>query len=64
MGSRFLKERNFLCIVVAPSLVPVCIGDRVKTDRRDAKKLAWLLRSWELTRYGFRMKDRRPCVIW
>jgi len=46
---RFLKERNFSCIVVAPSLVPVRVGDRVKTDRRDAKKLARLLRSGELT---------------
>ena len=27
------------CDVVAPSLVPVRAGDRVKTDRRDAKKL-------------------------
>ncbi len=28
------------CIVVAPSLVPVKPGERIKTDRRDAKKLA------------------------
>jgi len=35
--------------VVAPSLVPVKAGDRVKTDKRDAKKLARLLRSGELT---------------
>src|ERR1700737_2998536 len=28
------------CDVVAPSLVPVKPGDRVKTDRRDARKLA------------------------
>lgn len=36
------------CIVVAPSLVPVRPGDRVKTDRRDAAKLARLLRSGDL----------------
>src|SRR5437764_1197479 len=30
------------CNVVAPSLVPVRAGDRVKTDRRDAKKLVTL----------------------
>ena len=28
------------CDIVAPSLVPVRAGDRVKTDRRDARKLA------------------------
>jgi transposase len=33
------------CDVVAPSLVPVRAGDRVKTDRRDAKKLVGLYRA-------------------
>ena len=37
------------CVVVAPSLVPIRPGDRVKTDRRDAIKLAGLLRSGQLT---------------
>jgi transposase len=37
------------CEVIAPSLVPVKAGDRVKTDRRDAVKLARLLRAGELT---------------
>jgi transposase len=37
------------CDVIAPSLVPVRPGDRVKTDRRDAKKLVRLLRDSELT---------------
>lgn len=37
------------CEVVAPTLVPVKAGDRVKTDRRDAKKLAGLYRAGELT---------------
>lgn len=37
------------CIVVAPSLTPTRPGDRVKTDRRDALKLAGYLRSGELT---------------
>ena len=37
------------CMVVAPSLVPTRSGDRVKTDRRDALKLARLLRSGDLT---------------
>ena len=47
---RFFKERGYPCIVVAPSLVPVRVGDRVKTDRRDAMKLARLFRAGELTR--------------
>lgn len=37
------------CEVVAPSLIPNRPGDRVKTDRRDALKLARLLRGGELT---------------
>ena len=37
------------CIVVAPSLIPVMAGDRVKTDRRDAVMLAKLHRAGELT---------------
>jgi len=34
---------------VAPTLIPVKAGDRVKTDRRDAEKLARLHRAGELT---------------
>lgn len=37
------------CAVIAPGLIPVRPGDRVKTDRRDAKKLARFYRSGELT---------------
>lgn len=37
------------CEVVAPTLVPVKAGDRVKTDRRDAVKLARSYRSGDLT---------------
>src|SRR5204862_7203749 len=37
------------CEVVAPSLVPVKAGDRVKTDRRDAMKLARSYRAGDLT---------------
>jgi transposase len=38
-----------LCEVIAPSLIPSKPGDRVKTDRRDARKLAELLRAGLLT---------------
>jgi transposase len=37
------------CEVVAPTLVPVKPGDRVKTDRRDARKLAQSYRAGDLT---------------
>ena len=37
------------CDVIAPSLVPTKAGDRVKTDRRDAEKLARSHRSGDLT---------------
>jgi hypothetical protein len=46
---RRLREAGIDCIVVAPSLVPGKAGDRVKTDRRDARKLAHFLRSGDLT---------------
>jgi len=44
-----LTQLGVHCEVVAPSLVPVKAGDRVKTDRRDAEKLARAYRSGDLT---------------
>lgn len=44
-----LTELGVECEVVAPTLVPVKAGDRVKTDRRDAEKLARSYRAGELT---------------
>lgn len=46
---RQLTALGIECMVVAPSLIPTRRGDRVKTDRRDALKLARLLRSGDLT---------------
>lgn len=46
---RQLTGMGITCEVVAPSLIPVRSGDRVKTDRRDAAKLARLYRAGELT---------------
>jgi transposase len=45
---RLLERLGVACDVVAPSLIPVRAGDRVKTDRRDAKKLVRLYRAGEL----------------
>lgn len=47
--ARQLQAMEIDCVVVAPSLVPQRPGDRVKTDRRDATKLARFLRAGELT---------------
>ena len=46
---RVLSGEGIDCVVVAPSLVPSRAGDRVKTDRRDAARLARFLRSGDLT---------------
>jgi transposase len=44
-----LSELGVKCEVVAPTLIPVKAGDRVKTDRRDAEKLARCYRAGDLT---------------
>ena len=46
---RRLLAAGHACQVVAPSLIPKKAGERVKTDRRDALKLARWLRAGELT---------------
>jgi transposase len=45
---RLLRSMGVACDVVAPSLIPRSPGDRVKTDKRDARRLARLHRSGEL----------------
>jgi transposase len=45
---RQLVAAGHICTVVAPSMIPHKPGDHVKTDRRDAVKLARLLRAGEL----------------
>jgi transposase len=46
--ARFLEDLNVPCVVAAPGKLPRKPTDRIKTDRRDALKLARLLRSGEL----------------
>jgi transposase len=46
---RLLTSIGVACDVVAPALIPRRAGDRVKTDRRDAQRLARLHRAGELT---------------
>ena len=47
--ARRLQQLGVECAVVAPSLTPTRAGDRLKTDKRDARKLARLLRAGELS---------------
>src|SRR6266571_1379689 len=46
---RYLRQKDYDCWVVAPSLIPKKAGDRVKTDHRDAVPLARLARAGDLT---------------
>jgi transposase len=46
---RQVQKLGIVCKVVAPSLIPKKPGEKIKTDRRDAKKLATLLRGELLT---------------
>jgi transposase len=47
---RQISRLGHTCVVIAPSLIPVRPGDRVKTDRRDAEKPARFYRAGELTK--------------
>lgn len=46
---RILDTHEYICEIVAPSLIPIKSGDRIKTDKRDAIKLARLYRAGELS---------------
>jgi len=46
---RHLTDKGFDCMVAAPSRIPKQSGDRIKNDRRDARKLARSHRSGDLT---------------
>jgi transposase len=46
---RQLQQLGLTCDVVAPSMIPIRPGEKIKTDRRDARKLAELARGQLLT---------------
>jgi transposase len=46
---RHLQGQGVRCEVIAPALIPRRVGNRVKTDRRDAAQLAVLYRAGALT---------------
>lgn len=47
--ARTLRGAGMHCEVIAPSLIPARPGDRVKTDKRDARRLALLFRASQLS---------------
>ncbi len=47
--ARQLIQMGIRCDVIAPSLIPTKSGDRVKTDKLDAKKIARLFRNGDVT---------------
>ena len=46
---RYLMKQGYVCWGVAPSMIPQKAGDRVTTDRREARPLAQLMHSGDLT---------------
>jgi len=66
--ARVARKRGFDVRVVAPGSIPKAPGDRVKTDRRDAKRLVRLFAAGELS-FAFvpsetdeRFRDLVRCV--
>ena len=54
-----LTEFGIECIVTPPSLIPREYGNRVKTDRKDSRKLAYLLAKGMLKRVWVPSKEER-----
>ena len=46
---RHIQSQGLACFVIAPALIPRQAGNKIKTDRRDAVRLARLFRAGELT---------------
>ena len=59
----YLQKLGCECDVIAPSLIPRKPGEKVKTDRRDAQRLARLHRWENSQRSAYLMKSRKPSVI-
>ena len=59
--ARFLKK-GIACDVIAPSLTPKGSGDKIKTDRHDARMLARLHRAGEPSAGGRREIDSRQAA--
>lgn len=55
---RLLNGKGIACDVAAPSLIPRKPGDRVKTDRRDARKIGHSHRNGDLTTIRIPSKEQ------
>jgi transposase len=58
---RLLTSMGVGCEVVAPSLIPVAPGEKVKTDRRDARRLVRLYRAGELVTVRVPTREEEGC---
>jgi transposase len=61
--ARACADAGISCVVAAPSRLRAA-ADRVKTDRRDAERLARLLRLGEITPVRIPTWRRRRRVVW
>jgi transposase len=59
---RRMTTARLSCQVIAPALIPRKPGDRIKTNRRDARKLAELLRAGLLTEVHISVTRRRSAL--
>ena len=59
-----LTRLGVQCEVIAPSLVPMKSGDRIKTDRRDAERLARSYQAGDLTAVWSRIPSMKLCATW
>ena len=59
--ARRLKAWRIECRVISPTHIPKASGDKIKTDRRDAVKLARLLRSGDVK--GIHIPDERDEAV-
>ena len=58
---RLLSSLKVPCQVIAPALIPVAPGDRIKTDKRDARRLVRQFRAGELI--AIRVPSRREEAV-
>jgi transposase len=61
--ARLLASMGVGCDVIAPSLIPKAPGDKVKTDRRDCRRLARLHRTGELVCVRIPTVQEEACGI-
>lgn len=61
--ARRLRSAGMTCEVIAPSLIPTRSGDRVKTDKRDARRLARLFRAGPVADLAADGEGLRPTSI-